>query len=298
MLSDLHSTHITDEITDLLEANKRRRVYPPSHSSNYTSGLDVGINGPLKKQRKTDITLWEAYLRKQSRSLRIEDFPHVVAGAISKAEEKEKLRCVQEETKSAHQEKKNTLKLMKASKELYITEQKKLKKLTQKNAKLVEKVQALKAQNRRLKGNAKQKVIAKKQNKNCLSTCKVKNPSEWVLCGGKSCPAGKNWYHIECSGTCMDAVKVLTADWFCDACLDGSTIESEETGEAEDSVDIAEGDSSEQDGYRSDVDGDSNAPEVDGAKDADSEDENEENLNESDEDSNCNCGLSSTDTKP
>ena len=56
-----------------------------SHSSNYTSGLDVGINGPLKKQSKTDITLWEAYLRKQSRSLRIEDFPHVVAGAISKA---------------------------------------------------------------------------------------------------------------------------------------------------------------------------------------------------------------------
>lgn len=445
-------------------------MYPPSHSSNYTSGLDVGINGPLKKQSKTDITLWEAYLRKQSRSLRIEDFPHVVAGAISKAvkessivdcykqystwpidpdivlnkmtisasnqrltfaeyttkhsvpapvpeaqsdlplenviatspqihtqhrrssseprsnrepghiaqtcenmntvrfklghvfdleaervavrntqllvqtgielpkkgsrgtrldtnisgvydvtglkkrklalaakqkddqtskenlkkakliragEEKEKLRCVQEETKLAHQEKKSTLKLMKASKELYITEQKKLKKLTQKNAKLVEKVQALKAQNRRLKGNAKQKVIAEKQNKNCISTCKVKNPSEWVLCGGKSCPAGNNWYHIECSGTCMDAVKVLTADWFCDACLDGSTIESEETDEAEDSVDIAEGDSSEQDGYRSDVDGDSNAPEVDGAKDADSEDENEENLNESDEDSNC-----------
>ena len=103
--------------------------------------------------------------------------------------------------------------------------------------------------------------------------------------------------HIECSGTCMDAVKVLTADWFCDVCLDGSRIESEETDEAEDSVDIAEGDSTEQDGYRSDVDGDSSeareggAPEVDGAKEADSEDENEEKLNKSDEDSNCNCGL-------
>jgi hypothetical protein len=50
------------------------------------------------------------------------------AKLIRAGEEKEKLRCVQEETKLAHQEKKSTLKLMKASKELYITEQKKLKK--------------------------------------------------------------------------------------------------------------------------------------------------------------------------
>ena len=85
MISDLHSTHITDELLAVLHEAHGHQLFPPAHSSNWTSGLDVEINGKLKKASRADITIWESYLRKQDTSLRIEDFPHVVARAISNA---------------------------------------------------------------------------------------------------------------------------------------------------------------------------------------------------------------------
>lgn len=82
LLGDLHSTHITVKLMNLLQAEYLFPLFPPGHSSHLTAPLDVRVFEILKGASKKCITSWCAFLLQKNIMLSIRDMPFVVQAAM------------------------------------------------------------------------------------------------------------------------------------------------------------------------------------------------------------------------